>query len=167
MKKHKRLTKKDLENIDKAYKITMTAFAVIFTILMLNVLMLYFTPHKDMNVKFPKNRVSLDDLIITADSITINMEDILVLDTSGFSMGEVLGGNDSAVLFVVPETPEDLIVGDVVVYRSDEVDDTLLAHRIISMEEDKYVLAGDNNRWVDPYLVEFDDIYLVVVGVLY
>ncbi len=45
---------------------------------------------------------------------------------------------------------ESYIVGDIVAYYHPEIGEYVL-HRIISIEEGKYVLKGDNNDWVDTY----------------
>lgn len=40
-------------------------------------------------------------------------------------------------------------VGDVVAYHSNKLDTTVL-HRIVSHDDDRLVLSGDNNTWLDP-----------------
>jgi signal peptidase I len=40
-------------------------------------------------------------------------------------------------------------VGDVVAYRSDTLH-TVVLHRIIAVEGDRYTFQGDNNAWIDP-----------------
>src|SRR5215210_3154885 len=41
-------------------------------------------------------------------------------------------------------------VGDVVTYRDAEMQ-AYVIHRIISIDQDHYVLQGDNNSWIDAY----------------
>jgi signal peptidase I len=48
-------------------------------------------------------------------------------------------------------------VGDVVAYRSETLDDTVM-HRIIAIEGDRYVMQGDNNDFIDPDHPTIDEI---------
>jgi signal peptidase I len=64
--------------------------------------------------------------------------------THGISMEPVHHEGD---LVVVREAPE-YEVGDIVAYRSSELD-AIILHRIIGREGDAYVFKGDNNDWID------------------
>ena len=64
--------------------------------------------------------------------------------TYGVSMEPGFSTGDLAVL-----TPADgYSVGDVVAYRSESLD-TIVMHRIVSVEADGFVTQGDNNDWLD------------------
>lgn len=41
-------------------------------------------------------------------------------------------------------------VGDIVIYRNAELN-AFVIHRIIAIEQDRYVFKGDNNSWIDTY----------------
>lgn len=64
--------------------------------------------------------------------------------------------------------PEDLAVGDVVVY---EVPGLLILHRIIKIGQDsqgrKYTLKGDNNYRKDPYIIRGSHIKWLLCGIIY
>ncbi|MGY1803048.1 signal peptidase I [Blastococcus sp. SYSU D00922] len=64
--------------------------------------------------------------------------------THGTSMEPHFHTGDLAVL-----TPADgYSVGDIVAYRSEALD-TIVMHRIVSIEGDRFVTQGDNNDWLD------------------
>jgi signal peptidase I len=49
-------------------------------------------------------------------------------------------------------------IGDVVTYHNAEMGGAFVIHRIIGMEQDRYVLKGDNNSWLDAYHPAQDEI---------
>ena len=64
--------------------------------------------------------------------------------THGISMEPGFHTGDLAIL-----SPADSYsVGDVVAYRSESLD-TIVMHRIVSMDGDGFVTQGDNNDWLD------------------
>ena len=64
--------------------------------------------------------------------------------THGISMEPRFSTGDLAIL----RPDHDSSVGDVVAYRSDSLD-TLVMHRIVARDGDRFVLQGDNNDWLD------------------
>lgn len=67
------------------------------------------------------------------------------LSTFGVSMEPQFRAGDLGVL----RSAESYDVGDVVAYRADLLQTTVL-HRIVSIEGDRYTFKGDNNSWLDP-----------------
>ena len=65
--------------------------------------------------------------------------------TYGSSMEPTLTSGD----LVVVRPQDSYNVGDVVAYRSDSLGGTVVLHRIIDREGDRYVFKGDNNTWID------------------
>lgn len=65
--------------------------------------------------------------------------------THGSSMEPGFRAGDLAVV----RPAEHYSTGDVVAYRSDELDRVVM-HRIVDTERDRYVLQGDNNDFLDP-----------------
>lgn len=68
-----------------------------------------------------------------------------VVVSEGTSMEPGIRAGDLALV----RSAERYEVGDVVAYRSSELDAVVL-HRIVATEGDRYVLQGDNNDFVDP-----------------
>lgn len=65
--------------------------------------------------------------------------------THGSSMAPRFQSGDLAVV----RRSADYRVGDVVAYRSD-LFDAVTMHRLVAIEDGRYVFKGDNNRWHDP-----------------
>jgi signal peptidase I len=66
------------------------------------------------------------------------------VSTHGISMEPQFHTGDLAIL-----RPDlSYSVGDVVAYRSDSLD-TIVMHRIVSVDGDRFVIQGDNNTWLD------------------
>jgi signal peptidase I len=61
---------------------------------------------------------------------------------------------------------EELKVGDIVAYKPDGSSD-IIVHRIVAIENEEYILRGDNNAENDPQKVRFNQIEGVVVGLIY
>jgi signal peptidase I len=66
------------------------------------------------------------------------------VSTYGTSMEPRFSTGDLAVL----RPADDYAVGDVVAYRSDDLDTTVM-HRIVERNGDRFVTQGDNNSWLD------------------
>jgi signal peptidase I len=64
--------------------------------------------------------------------------------THGISMEPRFHTGDLAILRAQPT----YAVGDVVAYRSVSLD-TVVMHRIVAMDGDRFVIQGDNNDWLD------------------
>jgi len=64
--------------------------------------------------------------------------------THGVSMEPAFSTGDLAVL----RPSGSYEVGDVVAYRSESLD-TVVMHRIVAVEGDRFVIQGDNNDWLD------------------
>src|SRR5687767_1939344 len=63
---------------------------------------------------------------------------------SGSSMLPTLREGDLAIVRAAPSYGP----GDIVAYRSARLGETVL-HRIVGVEQGKFVLKGDNNQWKD------------------
>ena len=72
---------------------------------------------------------------------------------NGISMKPGFLGNDLVIMRKAPIYQ----VGDVVTYR-DSTMKAYVIHRIIGIEQDQYVLKGDNNSWIDAYRPVQDEI---------
>jgi signal peptidase I len=64
--------------------------------------------------------------------------------THGISMEPGFSTGDLAVL----RSAGSYSVGDVVAYRAESLN-TVVMHRIVAVEDDRFVLQGDNNGWLD------------------
>src|SRR5680860_1349888 len=65
--------------------------------------------------------------------------------THGDSMQPRITAGDLVLVRPLPKYR----VGDAVAYRSEQLG-TVVLHRIVALDDDRYVLQGDNNSWLDP-----------------
>lgn len=80
------------------------------------------------------------------------------------SMSPTFTCNDS--LFGYKPDKEELVVGDIVGYQ-DPNENRVFIHRIIGIENETYIMKGDNNLQADPYHPTFEDIRFKIVKIEY
>lgn len=89
--------------------------------------------------------------------------------TDTHSMEPVLSSRANAIE-VRPKTADDIKVGDIVSYKSEYAEGTII-HRVIEKNEDEqgvyFILKGDNNPTQDPGKIRFEQIQRVVVAIVY
>ena len=104
------------------------------------------------------------------DKVVIDIEDPV---WAGFyntnSMDPIIDETSNAIE-IVPESEDDIQVGDVVSYVSEE-DYSTIIHRVVEIGYDKkgkyFVMKGDNNATEDPEKVRFNQIERVLVAIIY
>ncbi len=118
----------------------------------------------------PYDRIREDQIHVYKDKIVIDISDASWASyTDTNSMDPILdfGANG---LELIPESEDNLFVGDIVAYES-KITSDLIVHRIIEIkydDEGKYfVLKGDNNKTSDPEKVRFSQIKYVLIGIIY
>ena len=89
--------------------------------------------------------------------------------TDTHSMEPVLSAKANAIE-VVPTSPDQINVGDIVSYQSAYADGTII-HRVVEKGTDKdgvyFRFKGDNNPEIDPGKVRFSQVKRVVVAIIY
>jgi hypothetical protein len=121
-------------------------------------------------IPMPKDRISQDEITVLKDRVIINIDNPQwATFTPTKSMVPFLDAGAHAIQ-IVPESPEDLQVGDIVSYRSSFVDGIII-HRIIEIGYDDKgwyaIVQGDNNQSPDPERVRFGQIERVLVAIIY
>jgi len=118
----------------------------------------------------PYDWVKEEQIKVYGDRIIISLKDAewaAFTDTN--SMDPVIDSTANAIE-LVPKSEEDIHVGDLVSYKSDYADGTII-HRVIRKEADEtgiyFVMKGDNNPSQDPGKIRFNQIERVVVAVIY
>lgn len=85
------------------------------------------------------------------------------------SMDPVIDAGSHAIE-VVPKNESQLEIGDIISYKSDYVDGTVI-HRIVDMGQDANgwycKTKGDNNPFEDPGKIRFDQIKRVLIAIIY
>ena len=121
-------------------------------------------------VASPADRVYEDQIIVTNDKIVLNIrgaEWASFTDTN--SMDPVIDAGAHAIE-IIPKSGDDIQVGDIVAYKSDYAEGTII-HRVVFKGQDEkgayFVLKGDNNPANDPGRIRFEQIKRVVVAIIY
>ena len=119
------------------------------------------------DVDAPSDWVSEEDIIVLDDSIILNIANATVSRYSATgSMRPVLDIGANGIR-VVPESEDDVEVGDIITFRSGE---RQIVHRVVLKGLDSegvyFVLKGDNNDF-DDGKIRFSDIRYKTIGLLY
>lgn len=89
--------------------------------------------------------------------------------TNTKSMDPVIDSTANA-LEIIPESEEEIHTGDIVAYES-KYKDGIITHRIVEIGHDisgwYAKLKGDNNDYIDPGKIRFEQIRRVVIGIIY
>lgn len=118
----------------------------------------------------PHNWISKEQIFVYDDEVVIkvkNPEWAIFTDTK--SMDPVIDSTSKAIE-VVPNSEADILVGDIVAYKS-KYKNGVITHRVVGIGNDDNgwyaMLKGDNNNDVDPEKVRFKQIKRVVVAIIY
>ncbi len=116
----------------------------------------------------PTDRVSEDQVLIFPDYILINIKNAKWASFADTNSMDPLIDKGANALQVIPQTPTEIQVGDVISYQHEG---DRIIHRVVYIGEDEQgwycIVKGDNNKVSDPGKVRFDKIDRVLFGVLY
>jgi signal peptidase I len=129
---------------------------------------LAFTSTTDMAA--PSDHIPESAISVLSDKVVIDLPGaVWAKFTPSGSMKPVFDTGANAIE-VVPSSPGQINVGDIVSYQSDWMD-TPVIHRVIQTGTDSEgwyaVMKGDNNSTQDPGKVRFPQVRRVVVAVIY
>ncbi|MEM2916509.1 MAG: signal peptidase I [Candidatus Woesearchaeota archaeon] len=120
----------------------------------------------------PADRLKLGDVHVTDNRVIIDgiagrkFETAIFTDTN--SMDPLIDDGSQAIQ-IVPLTPDEIQVGDIISYDAGSYG--IIIHRVIQIGTDENgwyaIVKGDNNPAPDPIKVRFKMIKRVLVGVLY
>lgn len=118
----------------------------------------------------PQDRIKEDQIHVFEDQVIIDLpgaEWASFTDTN--SMDPVIDEGMNAIE-IIPDSPEDIHVGDIVSYHSELAGSTII-HRVVATGHDSKgwyaTFRGDNLSQDDPEKVRFDQVRRVVVAVIY
>lgn len=121
-------------------------------------------------VPSPEDYIQEQEIHVLRDKVIIdiaNAQWAKFTDTN--SMDPVLDYGTNAIE-IVPTSPTEIHVGDIISYKSTKVDSTII-HRVIEKGIDKdgyyFILKGDNNKQADPEKVRFPQIRRKVIALIY
>ena len=115
----------------------------------------------------PSDWVSEEDIVVFDDMVILRIANATLSNyADGGSMLPFLDKGANGIR-VVPESFDDVEVGDIVSYLFDDI---MIVHRVVEKGVDEegvyFVMQGDNNL-VSDGKVRFEDVRYVTVGVLY
>ncbi len=120
-------------------------------------------------VPSPTDRIDETQIAVYKDKVTFFVDDPTWVGFYDTNSMDPLLDKESDAIEIMPESPLDINVGDVVSYVSN--DGNSIVHRVVDIGEDSdgfyYLLKGDNNPVRDPEKVRFYQITGVVVAVFY
>jgi len=116
----------------------------------------------------PSNWIKEDQIQVSKNQVTLNIKNsIWAKFTDTNSMDPLIDINSNAIE-ILPESADDINVGDVISYQSAY---GVIIHRVIEKETDNkgiyYITKGDNSPFKDSKKVRFDDVKGVVVAIIY
>lgn len=118
----------------------------------------------------PKDRISEDQIKVYNDRIVIDVQDAQWASFTDTNSMDPIIDTESHALQIVPSSPDEIQVGDIVSYKS-TYSDGIIIHRVIriGMDSDGWyaVMRGDNLNANDPEKVRFDQVKRVLIGIIY
>ncbi|MFH1631359.1 MAG: hypothetical protein ABIA21_04050 [Candidatus Aenigmatarchaeota archaeon] len=116
----------------------------------------------------PADRISYDNISTTKNNVTVRVQDPIIVAIENTGSMIPTFNEDSNLIEIVPKSPDELNVGDIVSYQ---YGDDVIVHRIIEIGNDEngwYArFKGDNNPVQDPGRIRFSQIKRLVVGIIY
>lgn len=118
----------------------------------------------------PVDRIPEQAIAVYHDRIVLDIQDAQwATFTDTHSMEPVIMAGANAIE-LVPKSEADIQVGDIVSYRSNYADGTII-HRVVYRGTDElgtyFIMKGDNLATSDPGRIRFDQIERVVVAIVY
>ena len=115
----------------------------------------------------PSNWISEDNITVFDDYLVLRIANVTLSSYESTGSMEPLFNENANGIRVVPESADDIDVGDIVSFRSF---DKLVVHRVIDKGVDEngvyFVVKGDGN-FVRDGKIRFEDIEYVTIGVLW
>jgi len=114
----------------------------------------------------PANRIEEKHLELSSEKLVINFPKIQLAHYSDTNSMDPIIDENSIGLEIIPESKEEIHVGDIVAYESGN---DLIAHRIIEIDNDGewYAIVKGDNSENNAEKIRFDQINYVLIGVLY
>ena len=125
---------------------------------------------KGLQSSTPLNRIREEDIEVYDDRIIIKVDKPQIARFTDTGSMEPTFGSEANAIEIVPQSPEEIHVGDIVSYYSEIADSTII-HRVIETGYDEKgwyaYFKGDNLLRRDPEKVRFPQIRRLVVMLVY
>ncbi|MBT4541288.1 signal peptidase I [Candidatus Woesearchaeota archaeon] len=131
-----------------------------------SILIRFFSGDNERNS--PKDRIGEDQIHVYDDEIVIDIKNATWSSFVNTNSMDPMFDTGANGIEIPPKSKYDIKVGDVISY---EYGDSVIAHRVLKIEEDNkglyYVTKGDNNVIKDPVKVRYSQVRGVLVGLIY
>ena len=129
-----------------------------------------FDGTNDDQVPSPSDWIKENQISVYNSQVVLDLQNAQwATFTDTHSMEPVLSARANAIE-VVPKSPDEIKIGDIVSYKSDYADGTII-HRVVEKNVDDqgiyFTMKGDNNQASDPGKIRFDQVRRVVVAIVY
>ena len=116
----------------------------------------------------PGDWIKEDQIRVYSDHINLDIKNANWSKFTNTNSMDPFLDEASNAIEIMPESPEDIQVGDIISY---ETVYGILIHRVTEIGEDGdgiyYIMKGDNNTLRDPFKVRFSDVHGVLVAIIY
>lgn len=118
----------------------------------------------------PYDHIKKEQIHVYDDKVVIDIKRARWVEFEDTNSMDPLLDVGANAIQIIPESEEDIHLGDIVVYDSDFYGGSVI-HRVVNINEDEkgkyFILKGDNNPVRDPENVRFGQIKRVLVGIIY
>lgn len=118
----------------------------------------------------PGNWIEENQIVVTDDKVVITLDNPQWASFTDTNSMDPLIDSEANAIELIPDSPDQINVGDIISYRSDYAKGVVI-HRVIEKGTDEegvyFILKGDNNGSTDPGKVRFDQVERVLVAVIY
>lgn len=126
------------------------------------------TPREIMS---PSDIIKEKQIVIYEDRIVIFVENAKMSRYANTNSMDPVLDQGANGLQIVPDSPNNIQIGDIITYEAEWAGNKLIVHRVIKIGQDDegwYAVAkGDNSTFTDPGKIRFDQIKYLLIGVIY
>jgi len=117
----------------------------------------------------PADHIKEDQIRVENDKVIITIQNAKIARFANTNSMDPLLDEDSNAIQIVPKSPKDIYLGDIISYNS--ISGDIIIHRVVDINEDEegkyYITKGDNNPRPDDELIRFWQIRYLTIGVIY
>lgn len=117
----------------------------------------------------PADHIKEDQIRVEDDKVIITIKNARLAAFADTNSMDPLLDETSNAIQIVPRTPNDIHLGDIISYNS--IDGDIIIHRVVEIDEDEegifYITKGDNNSRPDDEFIRFWQVRFITVGIIY
>ena len=117
----------------------------------------------------PADHIKEDQIRVEGNRVIITIKNAKLARFADTNSMDPLLDETSNAIQIIPQSPDDIKLGDIISYNSKDGD--VVIHRVVEISEDDegifYIAKGDNNPRPDNEKIYFKDIRTLTIGILY